>query len=548
MGGDFSDFIFKVDDESDNDEIIDIIDDHEDSSSINDGESISRTHYGSSVVADGSRVVADGHSYSEQWPRSYKETTDSLSIAASPNGINFLKQAQNITQNITQSITNITSSHQDLGAKAPLLTPNDKSKEQFDKLSSTLTWSTIGKSSFFHTSGEQITHGCNVTQTVFNGFSLFVGIGLLSVPSTIQQGGWASVGLLLLYAGICYFTGYLLRRCMEINKDIVTFPDLGEAAFGNFGRVFVSILFYWELYFSLVEFVTLESSNLAKLFPNVSLQWGGIYLGPVYSLGIISALIVLPICYLRDFRKISFISAGGVLGVVCIALSLLLVGTTTENIGFHQTGPLVKWNGLPYAFGVFGFCYSGHSILPNLYHSMSDKKKFHKALTIIFALSISVYLLVAISGFLMFGEDTDSQITLNLPANSVATTITLWMTVLSPFFKYPLLLNPLARSLEELLPPHLSNNWWCIIPLRTALVVSSVCVAFLVPFFGYVMAFVGSLVCLLASIVVPALGYVKIAKNLSSIQIIMCYAVAVMGLTVAVLGTYSSIYNIIHSY
>lgn len=60
--------------------------------------------------------------------------------------------------------------------------------------------------------------------------------------------------------------------------------------------------------FSLVEFVTLESSNLAKLFPNVSLQWGGIYLGPVYSLGIISALIVLPICYLRDFRKISFIS------------------------------------------------------------------------------------------------------------------------------------------------------------------------------------------------------------------------------------------------
>lgn len=101
-----------------------------------------------------------------------RETTDSLSIAASPNGINFLKQAQNITQNITQSITNITSSHQDLGAKAPLLTPNDKSKEQFDKLSSTLTWSTIGKSSFFHTSGEQITHGCNVTQTVFNGKNL----------------------------------------------------------------------------------------------------------------------------------------------------------------------------------------------------------------------------------------------------------------------------------------------------------------------------------------------------------------------------------------
>lgn len=73
------------------------------------------------------------------------------------------------------------------------------------------------------------------------GFSVFVGIGLLSVPSTLQEGGWASVGLLLVYAAMSYFTGYLLRKCMEYNKEIITFPDLGQAAFGNFGRVFVSV-------------------------------------------------------------------------------------------------------------------------------------------------------------------------------------------------------------------------------------------------------------------------------------------------------------------
>ena len=74
-------------------------------------------------------------------------------------------------------------------------------------------------------------------------------------------------------------------------------------------------------------------------------------------------------------------AAGGIVGAICIALSLVYVGTV-EDIGFHQTGSLVKWNGLPYSLGVFGFCYSGHSVLPNLYHSMSNKKKFHKALTI----------------------------------------------------------------------------------------------------------------------------------------------------------------------
>lgn len=50
--------------------------------------------------------------------------------------------------------------------------------------------------------------------------------------------------------------------------------------------------------------------------------------------------------------------------------------------------------------------------------------------------------------------------------------------------KYALLLNPLARGLEELLPADFSNSKWCFVILRTSLVISTVCVAFLVPFFG----------------------------------------------------------------
>lgn len=45
-------------------------------------------------------------------------------------------------------------------------------------------------------------------------------------------------------------------------------------------------------------------------------------------------------------------------------------------------------------------------------------------------------------------------------------------------------MNPLARSIEELLPERISENIWCFILLRTALVASSVCSAFLLPFFG----------------------------------------------------------------
>lgn len=50
--------------------------------------------------------------------------------------------------------------------------------------------------------------------------------------------------------------------------------------------------------------------------------------------------------------------------------------------------------------------------------------------------------------------------------------------------KYALLMIPLARSIEELLPDQVSNSLWCFILLRAALVFSNVAVAFALPFFG----------------------------------------------------------------
>ncbi|CAK9322780.1 unnamed protein product [Citrullus colocynthis] len=58
-------------------------------------------------------------------------------------------------------------------------------------------------------------------------------------------------------------------------------------------------------------------------------------------------------------------------------------------------------------------------------------------------------------------------------------------------------MTPLAKSIEERLPARLSNSYWVSILIRTALVVSSLCVALLLPFFGLVMALIGSLLCIL---------------------------------------------------
>ncbi|KAB1208350.1 Vacuolar amino acid transporter 1 [Morella rubra] len=278
--------------------------------------------------------------------------------------------------------------------------------------------------------------------------ALPAGVGILSIPYALSQGGWLSLMLLFLVASLCCYTGLLIQRCMEANPVIKSYPDIGEIAFGSKGRAMISAFMYLELYLIAVEFLILDGDSLEKLFPNMGFKIAGLKVGGKRAFVLLTALVILPTTWLKNLGVMAYLSAGGVLATIAVVVCVLWTGVG-EGVGFHEGNMFVDVGGLPTAISLFTFCYSGHAVFPTLCNSMKDRSQFSKVLLVCFLVSTISYGFMGIIGYLMYGDILKSQVTLNLPIRKITTSIAIYTTLISPLTKYAVIITPIATAIEE---------------------------------------------------------------------------------------------------
>nr|GMC73521.1 vacuolar amino acid transporter 1-like [Ipomoea batatas]GME15456.1 vacuolar amino acid transporter 1-like [Ipomoea batatas] len=361
--------------------------------------------------------------------------------------------------------------------------------------------------------------------TCFNGLNALSGIGILSVPFAVAAGGWLSLVYLFIIAAATCYTAVLIKRCMDM--------DAG-------------------LYMVAAGFLIMEGDNLNNLFPNFRAKVFGAVIGGKQCWVIVVSLLVLPTVWFNDLRVLSYVSATGVLASFLL-LAAVFWTAVSDGSGAGDSPPanrrVVNWGGTPTAVSLYAFCYCAHPVFPTLYTSMKNPTHFSKVLLVCFAVSTFTYASMAVLGYLMFGSEALSQITLNLPTDKISSQVAIYITLVNPIAKYALMVIPIVKAIENTfaLSDYGKKGFICGLVIKTGLVISTVIVAITVPFFGYLMSLVGAFLSTTASVILPCLCFLKISgiHRTAWFEVVVICGIVVMGVGFMVVGTYTALMEIV---
>ncbi|KAF5477301.1 hypothetical protein F2P56_003951, partial [Juglans regia] len=140
---------------------------------------------------------------------------------------------------------------------------------------------------------------------------------------------------------------------------------------------------------------------------------------------------------LTDLSILSYVSAMGVFTCIVIVGSIFCVGAL-GGVGFQAKGTLLNVDGIPTAVSLYIVCFGGHPAVPSIYITMRERYHFSKVLLSSYSITMLTYMLTAVVGYLMYGDNVESQITLNLPSGEVGAKVAIYFTLLIPITKYTL--------------------------------------------------------------------------------------------------------------
>ncbi|XP_004207859.2 proton-coupled amino acid transporter 1 isoform X1 [Hydra vulgaris] len=381
---------------------------------------------------------------------------------------------------------------------------------------------------------------------------VFIGTGILGLPSAVMHGGlMLGPAILLLLGSVCMYnikllvdTAQNIRESLGIKR--ISYSGISEYLFSVYGKRIGMLARYvtdcflctLQLGFCCV-YVVFISHNLQAAAHILDVR--------IWMVIIFPFLLVLSLSV--NIKKLAYLTMSG------NVIALIGLGVIYQYLFSHIQLPLKLPNSngainACVAFGQIIYAFEGIAVVLPTENKLKTRESFRWILQITGCLVMFLYFSFAVLGYLTFGDKTMGSISLNLPQTWLYQVLQLLYSLMV-YFTYPL---QLLVSVEII-------NSYCSSPkeplsklqeylLRSSLVVTTCIFAVFIPQLDHFMSLVGSVSGVAVGLILPPILHTICYWNqgLSNISFVINIMIVIFGLFVSVVGTVSTVYSIMQRY
>ncbi|XP_055894769.1 proton-coupled amino acid transporter 2-like isoform X1 [Biomphalaria glabrata] len=425
-----------------------------------------------------------------------------------------------------------------------------------------------------HTTVEVPTSGpctrCSNSQALMNLLKGTAGTGILSLPTAFKNVGlWAGLALFLIVGMLTVHCMLMLNSCCHLlekrsSKSILTYVDAVELNF-QYGpkslqksaaimktitSVSISIM---QCSFCCV-YIVWVAVNVKEILDN---YWSNSQSLRVYEVAVF--LILLPYIMVKSLNTLAFFSTVAnlayLIGLIIIFQSLFQgLPDSSERPAFSS------WSTLPLFFGTSMFAFESICLTISVRSKLiniNDYGGWNGLLSLAMTIIIALYSCMGFYGYLKFGEDTATTITLNLPQNNwLYTSVTILFVVamiLSVGIQFYVPISIIWPAVKKQMTSDQIEKFGRVAQCFTRAVLLTLifAVSVLVPHLDSLMVFIGSFFGSVLSLILPALMELmtlSVEGQLTVTTTIKDAAIIIFGMLILIFGTVESLKNIITTF
>ncbi|XP_022097656.1 vesicular inhibitory amino acid transporter-like [Acanthaster planci] len=401
----------------------------------------------------------------------------------------------------------------------------------------------------------------SVWQAGWNVANCMQGIGMLSLPYMVKEGGLAALITMAVVLIIGNYTSKVLVYCLyedQLNLESgekphlvrvrKTYADVADACYKSGGTVLnimqiIDVIAVAALYLELAGSLMVDTFSMSGLS---KLTWT-----------VLCGVLLLPTIFFRHLTKISWLSCFAVLSLVIMFFSVVWYSLGKSIVWDITSVPAFNLQQYSVSASIILFNFGTQFIMPGVEDSMRNRAQFNRMVNCTYFITGVLNIAYALFAYLSFGLETKEFITYNMPLGPLQAAVSM-LFVIKSLLSYPLMLFLIVNSVDSMklsfLPPcsgatpdRMPPAWAMI--FRALLVLFTLFLAVVVPHFTLLMGVTGSLTSPWLDFIFPCLFYLKLKrKSLAWWEVVINWVIVGVGLVGGVVGLIYSMKALVNAY